>query len=340
MKQRVFFVLLCVYIFSTFSLFSDTVTDVLRKYANNPKGWSALNYAIEQRDYDAAKILIDYVGDFNKMDNGTGPLGRLLNNAWRSSSKKLTDIERDFAYLLLQKRVKVSFKHDSGQNLLYLALSLNETGLVSTLLEKGANVQEDYSRTFFFAVEHSSYDIVKLFLERGADVNGESGRALQYALNTLNYDLAELLIEHGADVNANNCLPLSTAVRKLDYDIVKLLIENGAKVDGNNGGPLHLAVSQSNYDLANLLINSGAKVDRIGGESGFHHLYSAVNNNDVKMVRLLLENNASPNFCIFIIRPRNKCVGFLSYVLSKSPDLFNDDSKEIIALLLQSGAKL
>lgn len=45
------------------------VNAVLTKYVNNQKGWAALNYAIEQNDFQAAVILIEYIKNFKDADD-------------------------------------------------------------------------------------------------------------------------------------------------------------------------------------------------------------------------------------------------------------------------------
>ncbi len=111
-----------------------------------------------------------------------------------------------------------------------------------------------------------------------------------------NYETSKLLIENGADVNRLDkwgMTPISSAASNGHLDIVRLLLKNGANVntaDKHGGTPLYYASAGGFHETVELLISKGANVNCKTDYKDETALIKAVQIEDVKTVKLLLEN--------------------------------------------------
>ena len=109
----------------------------------------------------------------------------------------------------------------------------------------------------------------------------------------------KLLLDSGVNVNAlsNGCTPMYDAANNGYYLMVKHLLEHWADLSigsNNSNKPLYAAVSNRHYEIAELLLNyclNNGDDDsiQIQDEFGLTLFHIAINNNDKKMVILLLE---------------------------------------------------
>jgi len=221
------------------------VTAVLTKYANNQKGWSALNYAIEEGDIAAALILVEHVRDFNRVDGSYSPLCRVLIRTV-DKQRKLSDDERALVESLIQKGANVKWEKTGDQLPLYHAVRLDDKDIVLKLLEKGANINEGINLPIRAALYPPKYGMVKLLISKGAKID-----------------------------QTDNYSPLFTAISGGDIKIMKLLLDKGANPNaietGSNGNgtyyktsvldmALKLKPSHDRDAIIDLLIQYGAKV--------------------------------------------------------------------------------
>jgi ankyrin repeat protein len=169
-------------------------------------------------------------------------------------------------------------------------------------------------------------------LDQGVDVNAVSPSgelSLHHAANKMHSGVVQLLIDRGAEVNQleysvedngqNSTTALMAALSGflvmlqgdhtsqrtrdrlaiLDLErIVHCLLDSGADpelgCDCNHRKALHIACSIGDPSLVNLLLDRGAKLDS-GGSYHTTPLFSALDWNRPKVVRLLLERGADPN---------------------------------------------
>jgi ankyrin repeat protein len=151
----------------------------------------------------------------------------------------------------------------------------------------------------------------------------------------------ERLLEAGADpdvVDSNENAMLAVAAMTGRLEIAQLLLDAGADVNGTRNydnqtaSALYSAVSFQHNDIAELLINYGADVNWLwDDEREFFGtpLHAAAWNNDVEMVRQLIENGADPNLRSRWRRgttPLSKCLV--------------NDSVEAAQVLLDNGAEV
>jgi ankyrin repeat protein len=135
-------------------------------------------------------------------------------------------------------------EHDTA--IMKAARNCNATDVVSFLLEKGANFNDEQYRDtinqtpIIVAAQHGCIDIVRLLIEAGVkDINhkndqGES--ALLTAAQEGHKEIVGILLEAGADINQPNsdgetALAIVTRNRH-KKDFIDFLIVNGAQASG------------------------------------------------------------------------------------------------------------
>lgn len=84
---------------------TNELIEILKKYSNNPNGWSALNWAIQQQDYVSASIIADYSKDINKVDENYSPINRIFSIT-RFRGKNLLDSQIKLIKKLIDKGAK------------------------------------------------------------------------------------------------------------------------------------------------------------------------------------------------------------------------------------------
>lgn len=144
--------------------------------------------------------------------------------------------------------------------------------------------------------------ILESLIRAGADVNAsdrEGVTALMYAAHNRHTETVKLLIRHGANVNAkdkNNVsvlryargfFPQPKGVKKETNPLVDMLEKAGA-MDNIN---LFSATMERDPVTVKALIESGANVNAVG-PNRLTALMIAIKNDDVDMVRLLLDKGA------------------------------------------------
>ncbi|XP_057336417.1 serine/threonine-protein phosphatase 6 regulatory ankyrin repeat subunit C-like [Microplitis mediator] len=110
-------------------------------------------------------------------------------------------------------------------------------------------------------------------------------------------ELVAYLLQNNAKVNSDRDVlsPLQIAAMNNNTTIFKMLLERGAKISDynihNNKSPIKLAVERNNFDITRLILkhkNFGKKYDQ-------SLLHTAVQNNSLEMVSLLLEIGVDVN---------------------------------------------
>lgn len=207
------------------SISYERLIEILSKYKHYPKGWSLLNYAIEQEDYAAALVLVEYTADINKKDELFNALARVFKKAESNRQDTL-----------------------NGQ----------QVTLVKKLIQYGINIHlELYHDPLCKACRFNLVDIVIYLLDNGVDVNGNSGSALFWSIQSKHLNLVSLLIERGADVNIRD--NLGYAIKLKNNEITNVLIDAGARLkpDGYNLNLMH-AFHSLDIEMMNLLLVNGA----------------------------------------------------------------------------------
>ena len=237
---------------------------------------------------------------------------------------------------LLKKQPKnETIAKDLVNQAFFLAVELDNTGMVQTLITSGANVSA--KNELFESPIHlaSSSKMIKLLTDHGSDPNDQNYKG-DTALHKKILDVKTVteLISNEADVNRkskNNVTALMLSALFGKPEVVKVLLQNGANIndlDYRSETPLHYASTGHSSEkdkayVAQILLYAGAKVDAmdIKNETALH--YSS-KYGDLEVANVLTYFGADPN-------ARN--------IELKTP-LHLATTPEMATFLLQHGAKI
>ncbi|KAJ5497544.1 hypothetical protein N7463_009531 [Penicillium fimorum] len=221
----------------------------------------------------------------------------------------------------------VSRVNERGHNLLTLAARVGCTPICKTLVEKGANLNQqiggqDYGNALHAAAHRGHTETVRYLLEAGADVNmivenGKHGSALIAALASARVDTAKFLIQKGgADVNKTYTpkeeeededlepvvvlTPIALAAKIRGTELLKTLVDAGANVNVSeqSGNALSVAIRFHNFEGAKYLIQKAkADVNLPILEASFCSLLerASTDSRNLEIVKCLVEAGAKVN---------------------------------------------
>lgn len=206
---------------------------------------------------------------------------------------------------------------NSKQDRLLKAIKQNDKESVEKLIAEGAFVNGNYDGIDKFplqvAVENCDEAMISLLLEKGADVNNfkENGKPFATAVKKGDKKIVSLLLEKGANVNVgyDGKLPLDFAENE---EIIALLKSHDAITQSEKwkrqrmlNENLLIAMNNRQTDIAKDLVLHGADVNCSSSDidfsensqlynhmNGLTPLMYAVLDNDIEMVKFLLENGA------------------------------------------------
>ena len=198
--------------------------------------------------------------------------------------------------------------------------NLKQENLVAKLISLKHNLVERYRQgntALHYAAKIGSVRLVALMLLEGADVNAvnDAGETpLHLALKYGHLQLEELLLKKGANpmlktVKGENVEDFRKIglffqnIEKKDYEAVRKALENGMSPDmfcSNDATILQMACKNNDVELVKLLLEFNANID-LTGKGGYPlHLTPvswAFREKSLDIVEMLLEKSANPNVC-------------------------------------------
>ena len=286
-------------------------------YYNRTYGGEPLHHAIRCNNINVAKMLILRGADVNKKEFS---VLTPLYYALRADDEVMVS-------MLLNNNVSArGIFDDPGSRKYYFqyVCEYSNPKIVKLFLSKGCTANDFFilseyncerkSRPLHAAIMKGKIETVKILLNCGADVNqknllGETPLYLACMEGLI--DIAVILLKNNSLVNVitkNNKSPLYEAIELCDPDIVKLLLENGAIVDNEDSNiirnicnPLHKVIKNGGVEIVQYLLEAGLNPDLKASLEGAHEtyhvdyseeptfLYTAVENNKIEIVEILLE---------------------------------------------------
>lgn len=177
--------------------------DIYNKLRQTP-----LHLAVITHQIQMVRQLIEGGADVNLMDrHGQTP----LHLACQDDDVNCVHTIRDVANTKRVSQIKLELKNSQGLSVIHVATLKGSKNLVATILDMGANVDEQDSNSgrtpLHHAVEAGKQIIAEFLISRGADVNKKtfagntalhtaSGRDMEY--------MVKLLMQNGANVNIAN----------------------------------------------------------------------------------------------------------------------------------------
>ena len=201
----------------------------------------------------------------------------------------------DVATTLLKVGAEVNGPNGS---ILLEALHQKSKSLFLMIMECDVDVNSEFLNSHLSlkeAAKWGDFSIVKDLLWMGADVNGvEYGTgetALTVAVRANNRPLVELLVENGARLDvpggSRQTSPLMAAISNKDIDMMQYLLGLGA--DPSSPTAIEEAVKQGGDIFAMILDAVRIKFPKSRKDLGAEALCSAIEEEDVELIKILLE---------------------------------------------------
>jgi RNA polymerase sigma factor (sigma-70 family) len=263
------------------------------------ENWPLLAFAVEEKNLEIAKLLIEKGADVNakgiitKSQDENEFFDSILAVAVRRESAEIVE-------LLVSKGADVHFK-GGNENLCILARARNlET--VRFLLSHGEYDKKELSQALVQAAAYLSLDVLMLLKGSGAHFEETDGpTALVSAIEGRRLEAVKFVLNEGVDINAKldeGWTPLLKAAERGSTDIFKWLIENGADIHARNesgSSVMMLVASRNKFECVKLLLEKG--VDLTPDESTTAFLNASIAELDDKLatIKLLISKGADIN---------------------------------------------
>jgi len=274
-------------------------------------------YAIKNSNPKMLEFLISQKTELTHPD--------LLTLAIKVGNPAIIDI------LLKQKEIDVNQKDNLERYPAMYAVKKCHFEILNTLLKKGAKLDlsapqysDYYYRAFSQALAKKDVDLVGILIK--ADIDFSSFSIMSFAAEHNNLDLMRILHKKRSDLNGNKSdkvRPIHHAIKHKNIDMIKFLVKNGAKISDTN--LLHDAIQNGDLTWARELVNHGANVNLIiEGKSPLDH---AIKNENIPMIKFLIENGASPkgkNLSNLAIKVNDS--DFTEFLIAKGIRIIKKDS--------------
>lgn len=209
---------------------------------------------------------------------------------------------------LLSRDADTNIGDENGITPLHIAASEGHLEIVNMLLNSGAQINEmdcDRFSALHMSAQYNYVDLVQLLIEKGADPyleDIEGITALHLAIYNNNIDVANLLLNVMDRDFVESNIGLHVAAQSGHNEMVKLFLNFFIDINinalsftaVNNEGvtALTIAIEEGFTEIARFLIENGALFSRT---SGYDEISIAVKNEDIEMVKLLLEKGVDAN---------------------------------------------
>jgi ankyrin repeat protein len=270
---------------------------------------TALQWAVKNKNYTILSLLLDAGQNINQISR----------SQHRAPTTALVTAVEDRNHEMITFLLDAGADPSLDSSIAYAAKA-SDVGLVSTLLQKGADIDHvsfssdehprDYNiNALYYAVSERNLEMIRFLINQGADPNGNMGGArsiLQLATDLGDMEIIQVLIEAGADCNKATSYhhplnPLQTAVDMGNFELAKYFMSVGAdinwppyKIEGATA--LQMAVQKQNVDMVDFLLDRGAHVNAPAAEiRGVTALQAAVSQGRLDLIELLRRNGANAN---------------------------------------------
>ena len=309
-------------------------------HQSDAQGNTPLLWSVRRKDIESVRLLLDAGVDTDGSSSIDGNSALCL--AAEQGSLEMVET------LLGNEDINVNHCNARGWSALMLAVSNGHCAIVKIMLKRDdikvdICSQHGAETALHLAIRNGSADIVEnLANHPGFDLNcclfdGVYG-LLVFAIRFSNLVMVKILVEAGADIEIRDRFNATPIFRAIDYakpEIVEYLLNRGANwkaLDLFGRGLLHSAAGKAYIDdvkaeveVMNMLLNATTLNPNLRDKKGTTPLHDAARDGDVKIVELLLANDADVD-----ARDQNEV----------SPlDIAKEGNREAVISILQSFQK-
>ncbi|RMZ76314.1 hypothetical protein DV738_g4992, partial [Chaetothyriales sp. CBS 135597] len=248
-----------------------------------PSNEAPLTKAVEEHSVEVTRLLLTYGGNANI---STSDGNTLLDIAITKTSPK------HLVTLLLHYGADANAKSNRGETPLFVAIQAGRTDIMEILLDHGANPNLPGPKHPLWPSTYNPKSL-QLLLSRGADLRKCPG-ILELATSLNNVESIKTLINAGVDVNTKKdgvYTPLCSAIRDNRKELVTLLLASGA--DPNEPAseyPTFKCITHNRIHFLPQLVAAGADLHKPKGI-----IEEAIKYNNKEALAYLLEQGVSPN---------------------------------------------
>lgn len=266
--------------------------------ATSANGATPLHFSACQRNVLVTKFLLEREANCNatNKDRKT-PLYEAVTRGHQGIVKLLLHYGADVTLQTVQGETAIHHAIVIGDAEM---LKLIVTAVPQALTQKNIST---YEHPLITAVKLQKVPLVKIILDTKTDpniCNKDFMSPLAVASCLENLEIMELLVNHGAEINLSfppHGTPLHIVADEGKVDAARKLLRMNIDpniLDSEGTTPLRRAVENKNVEVASLLLKHGANIyiECPGDEMSL--LHKAAKRNDVKMMKLLIENGADP----------------------------------------------
>ena len=246
----------------------------------------------------------------------------------------------------------------------------NDLDTAEKLLESGADIDVYNHYILCYAIKYRNMETIKFLVKRGADIKAEFNRPLRMSCRLNHNEIVKYLLENGVCYEDNDYEAVRFIVKNDNLEILKLFVENGLDIskleDKIQYNMLYYAfVVNKSKETYNYMIKQGANgklfmqdkvpiqvylnnvefVENAVIENRFdihfndeEALYWAVYQNNIELVKILLNAGADPNARngdIINVACRDGFVEILNLLISKKANINN----ECMNIAIENGRK-
>jgi ankyrin repeat protein len=175
----------------------------------------------------------------------------------------------------------------------WAALDADQSAAVIYLLDRGADARGFDDHLFREAAARGNLDIVEWCLEHGADLRAHHEDALIRAAGGGHAQVVLALLSRGADLYVQDEAPLCAAIVNGHADMAKLLIDRGAQLYSEETSAAFVEACQRGHlEIARFLLSQKFSTESFNEEYGLTPLIAAAQYGHLEIARLLLDRGA------------------------------------------------
>ena len=202
--------------------------DLKQKILEGDETWDPLLKAVMNKNPEMTQLFLDFGAEISDKNENTRIRSRLLiaveNNDFQTAKLLIDHGANVNAYV-------GQFPH--GTRPLYAAAEKNNTEMAKYIIDHGAKVRNYEWKPLNYAICQGNLPLLQLLIDAGANVDAKhiynDMAILSVAVNCGNTNAMKMLIKNGASVNAKDARgksPLDYAVEKRNKEAIKVLSDS------------------------------------------------------------------------------------------------------------------